>query len=127
MALERVFYIDDEADIRELAELALAELGGLQVDTYDSGLALLQSLPSVAPDLVLLDLHMPGLDGQATLEALRQKPGYEDIPAVFLTAQADTTAQASLRAMGRAEVVPKPFDPVGLADQLKAIWERLGD
>jgi CheY-like chemotaxis protein len=120
----KVLIIDDEDDIRRIARLSLVRVGGLDViDARDgpTGVALAES---DQPDVVLLDVMMPGLDGPATLAALRASDKTAGIPVVFLTAKAMPDEIARLYGLGVRGVLQKPFDPMTLPAQLKA---ALGD
>lgn len=78
------------------------------------------------PDLILLDVMMPGMDGPTLLAALRRIPETANIPAVFMTAKVQPVEVAELRSMGAAEVIAKPFDPMTLAEQIRTVWDRCG-
>lgn len=124
MAGERILYVEDDADIRLVAQLALEVVGGLSVCTCTSGEEAIVKAPDFHPDLLLLDVMMPGLDGPETLRRLRSIPGYAQIPAVFMTAKARSEEIASLRAAGAMAVVAKPFDPMTLALQLTQLMQE---
>lgn len=122
--LRNILYVEDEADIRTIAELALGTLGGFQLTTCGSGLEALALIERAPPDLVLLDVMMPGIDGVQTLERLRALPHGRDLPVVFMTAKAQPPELAQYRALGALDVITKPFDPLQLAGQVRAIWDR---
>ncbi len=122
--LGHVLYVDDEPDIREIASLALSGVGGLRVTLCASGAEALTQVPAMRPDLVLLDVMMPMMDGPAVLAALRADPATAAIPVVFLTAKAQAAEMQSYLRLGALGVIAKPFDPLTLADQLKALWRR---
>jgi len=122
--LGHVLYVDDEPDIREIASLALSGVGGLRVTLCASGAEALIQVPAMRPDMVLLDVMMPMMDGPAVLAALRADPATAAIPVVFLTAKAQAAEMQSYLRLGALGVIAKPFDPLTLADQLKALWRR---
>lgn len=122
--LKKILYVEDEADIRTVAQVALETVGGFEVCLCASGDEALEKAPGFGPDIVLLDVMMPGMDGPDTLEALHGIAGLEDTPAVFLTAKAMPSEVARYRKLGALDVIAKPFDPMTLADQVRAIWER---
>lgn len=122
--LERVLCVEDEPDIRAVAELALGAIGGLEVTVCASGEEALQVAPANAPQLILLDVLMPGMDGPETLSALRRIPAVAAVPVVFMTARADPAEQAAYRALGAAATIAKPFDPMTLAESVRAIWRE---
>jgi len=94
--LRTVMYVDDEPDIREIVQLALGLVDDLKVEVCESGERALQRLPDITPDLVLLDVMMPGTDGPTTLQRMRADPRFVDIPVVFVTAKAITLRASGL-------------------------------
>jgi CheY-like chemotaxis protein len=123
--LRTVLYVDDEPDIREIVELSLGLVEGLNVEVCESGERALQRLPDITPDLVLLDVMMPGTDGPMTLQRMRADPRFANIPVVFVTAKAMPAEVARFRALGAVAVIAKPFDPLQFGQQIVAIWEGL--
>lgn len=124
-ALRSVLYVDDEPDIREIAALALGLDGELDVRLAASGFDAERLARERAPDLMLLDVMMPELDGPATMASFRADPVLAAIPVVFVTAKTLPSELARFRALGAADVLSKPFDPMRLLEQVRAIWERL--
>ena len=120
--LSRVLFIEDEADIRHVAKMALERIGGLEVLAFASVEEALKSATQFHPDLVLLDVMMPEMDGPATLAKLRLLPGLELTPVIFMTAKVQPGEIAHLKSLGALEVIAKPFDPMLLASQLTEIW-----
>lgn len=120
--LERILYIEDEADIREVALLALDVVGGFTVKACASGQEALAEAQAFAPQLILSDVMMPGLDGPATIKALREIPSLADVPVVFMTAKVQPTEIDHFKSLGVRDVISKPFDPMTLADQVRSIW-----
>ena len=116
-----ILVVDDEPDIRELARVSLEMVGGYQVVVAATGRAAVELIDSSAPDAVVLDVQMPGMDGPATLAALRGTTAGARVPVVFLTASVQETQVAELRRLGAVGVLPKPFDPMTLPDQLRAV------
>lgn len=121
-ALKKVLCVEDEADIRTVAELALASVGGFQVLLCSSGAEAVEKAAGFKPDIMLLDVMMPGMDGPDTLRALRALPGLATVPAVFLTAKAMPSEVARYKKLGALDVIAKPFDPMTLADHVERIW-----
>jgi CheY-like chemotaxis protein len=77
------------------------------------------------PDLVVLDVMMPGMDGPAILERMRADPELQHIPVIFMTAKANPQEVARFRGLSAIGVIAKPFDPLALGGQVKALWEAL--
>ena len=121
-ALQRILHVEDEPDIRAVARVALESVGGFTVEMASSGKEALEKAPSFAPDLILLDVMMPEMDGPATLAELRKLPGLGDTPVIFMTAKVMDTERASYKELGAIDVIAKPFDPMTLSDQIRAIW-----
>lgn len=122
--LNSLLYVDDEPDIRMLAQLALEQIGGMTVKACESGKDAFKLLETWRPQAILLDVMMPGQDGPAVLKALRDSPSFADIPVLFLTGRADRDHVEGLMNAGAIGVIAKPFDPVTLASQVQAIWEE---
>lgn len=116
----RVLIIDDEADIRRIARLSLSKVGKMEVVDAAGGLDGLRLAAAENPDVILLDVMMPGLDGPGTLAALRSNPVTASIPVVFLTAKAMPAEIERLRGLGVCGVLTKPFDPMKLPQQVTA-------
>jgi CheY-like chemotaxis protein len=111
----RILHVDDEADIREVVELSLGLDPALAVESCASGGDALVAAARWSPDLILLDVTMPVMDGPQTLARLRQSARTAGIPIVFMTAHAQTHERAQFLALGAAGVISKPFDPMKLA------------
>jgi CheY-like chemotaxis protein len=122
--LNRILYVEDEADIRVVAEIALEVVGGFTVTSCASGAEALDCAARVRPDLLLLDMMMPGMDGLSTLEALRAQPATAATPVIFMTAKVQPAEVAHYKSFGALEVISKPFDPMALAEQIRSIWLR---
>lgn len=124
--LPKILHVEDDPDIREIARLALETIGGLTVEQCESGAQAVACAPGVLPDLLLLDMTMPGMDGVQTLNALRLLPGMESVPAVFMTARAHVQEQADLLEQGAVAVISKPFDAMTLSQEILTIWQAHG-
>ena len=126
MSSLKILYVDDEPDIREVATFALELDPEIEVATADSGGLALSMLDrgAVLPDLFLLDVMMPDLDGPMTLAQIRQRPAFAAIPAVFITARAQPHERDHLLGLGAIGVVTKPFDPMTLAGDIRALMTR---
>lgn len=121
--LQRILYVEDEADIREVAMVALEGVGGYTVKPCSSGDEALREAETFSPELILLDVMMPEMDGPSTLKALRELPSLSDVPVVFMTAKVQPAEIEYFKSLGACEVIPKPFDPMTLAEQVKAIYQ----
>lgn len=116
--------VDDEPDIRTIGEMSLSAVGGWEVTSVASGVEALEVAAASAPDLILLDVMMPELDGPATLQKLRDVPQLAHVPIVFLTAKVQRREVERYLELGAAGVIAKPFDPMTLPDQLRRLVEQ---
>lgn len=117
-----ILYIDDEPDIRLIVEMSLKIRPEIDVRTADGGEEAFRMLASgLEPDLIMVDVMMPGMSGPDVLAKLKSDNQTVDIPVVFVTARAQPHDIADYIAKGAKGVVTKPFDPVGLADQILTI------
>jgi two-component system OmpR family response regulator len=127
----QVLYVDDEPDIREIAAIALGLDPSISVRLADSGAQALAAIGAEGwwPDVILLDVMMPGMDGPAVLTALAGTPRSASIPIVFITARTQAQDRARLLQLGAIGVISKPFDPMTLAKELRSVLsaERVGD
>jgi two-component system OmpR family response regulator len=118
----KVLYVDDEADIREVAAMSLEMDPGMEVRTAQSGadaLALLDA-GDWTPDVLLLDVMMPAMDGPTLLKAIRTRRALDGAPAIFITARAQQQERERFIAAGAVGVIAKPFDPLTLAREVRA-------
>ncbi|SHE41386.1 Response regulator receiver domain-containing protein [Modicisalibacter ilicicola DSM 19980] len=122
-SLRRVLHVEDDPSIREVVSVALGVVGELEVMSCASGHEALDQAVAWCPDLMLLDVMMPELDGPALLARLRDDPRTDRIPVVFMTARVQPAELAHYRSLGALDVVIKPFDPLTLAGQIRHIWE----
>lgn len=121
--ISRVMYVEDDPDIRAIAEIALQDVGGFEALLCESGDMALKKTLDFDPELILLDVMMPGMDGPSTLKALRQLDGMAEVPVIFMTARLQSSEIREYRELGALGVIPKPFDPMTLSDK---IYEILG-
>jgi CheY-like chemotaxis protein len=121
---KRILLVDDDDDIRLVAGLSLRRVGGHEVESVASGHDALAVLADAAFDLVLLDMQMPGMDGRATLDAIRATDA-ADVPVIFLTASQRSELD-DLQTLGACGVLAKPFDPMRLAADVADVmgWEH---
>ena len=117
----KILLIDDESDIRRIARLSLTRLGGMETLDADNGPDGIRKAEAERPDAILLDVMLPGMDGPAILAVLRQNPATAHIPVIFLTGKGTPADVDRLTALGAAGVLPKPFDPAALPDQVRRL------
>ena len=123
--LSSILHVEDDPDIQAVASLALESLGDYKVETCSNGhLAIERVRTGPAPQLILLDIMMPGLDGLSTLAAIRTLPGGDSIPVVFVTAKVQKHEIEEYKSWGAAGVICKPFDAMTLASTVQNLWDE---
>lgn len=120
--LKNILYAEDEDDIRAIAQIALEDIGCFTVRYCSNGRKALEAAKDFIPDLVLLDVMMPEMDGPSTLRELRKIKKFAMIPVIFMTAKIQASEIAEYKSLGAIEVIAKPFDPMTLADSIKKAW-----
>ena len=121
----RVLLVEDDPDIRAIACFALRSVGGLSVEACASGSEAIAKAKHFLPELVLLDVMMPEMDGPETLRALRGLPQAAAIPIVFMTARVQPHEIEEYRRAGACDVILKPFEASQLPELLQEIWSRI--
>ena len=124
MELSKILYVEDDPDIQTVAVMALEMIGGLTLEVCSSGEEAIAKGDEFKPELILLDVMMPEMDGPTTLGNLRKISSLSDVPAVFMTAKATPADVQNYKDMGAVDVIPKPFDPMTLAEQVRKIWNK---
>jgi CheY-like chemotaxis protein len=122
-ALKRILLVDDDADLRAVVTLALTALGDYAVESCASARDALAVAPVFAPDIILLDLMMPDMDGFHALEALRQAEATARTPVVVMSGSVRGRDSSQNCALGCLGVIAKPFDPATLPARLERLWE----
>jgi two-component system OmpR family response regulator len=122
--LQRILHVEDDPSIQAVAKLALEAVGGFQVLSCTSGQEALEHVQGFAPDFILLDVMMPGMDGPQTLAQIAQLIDITQVPVAFMTAKVQPAEIAYYRSLGACDVIIKPFDPMQLAAQVRKIWSR---
>jgi two-component system, OmpR family, response regulator len=120
--LKRILYIEDEIDIQTVMRMSLERLGGFELLVCSNGKEALDKAPGFAPDMMLVDVMMPGMDGPTTVTALRAMDEFATTPVVFITAKVQPHEVARLRDMGAIDVISKPFDAMTLPQHLQSLW-----
>jgi CheY-like chemotaxis protein len=125
MSAIRILHVDDEPDIREIVDMSLSLNPDFQVRACESGAEAIKAAAEWSPELILLDVMMPRMDGPTTLSQLRQDPRTSEIPVLFMTARAQTREIEQFIALGAQGVISKPFDPMTLADEVSGHLQTL--
>lgn len=120
----KLLHVEDDLDIREIAEMSLTMSGEFDLVQCEDGESALARVADYTPDIILLDMMMPGLTGIETLSEMRKLPHLKDVPVVFMTARTESQAVAALSETGAVDVIDKPFNPVTLPERIKEILSK---
>ena len=122
--LQKVFYVEDEEDIIAIAEIALSDVGGLSFKSCNVSKEAIGKALEFKPDLFLLDVMMPEVDGPTLLKQIRNTHELKETPVIFMTAKTQRNEVSQYIEMGALSVITKPFDPMTLAEQIRVIWAQ---
>jgi CheY-like chemotaxis protein len=122
--LSRILYVEDDSDIRAIVKMSLEMVGKYQVAACGSCADALDVVDEFDPELLLLDVMMPGVDGPETLEILRERESAATVPAIFITAKVHAGDMARYKDSGVLDVIVKPFDPIRLPGQIEETWQQ---
>ncbi|MBS1953989.1 MAG: response regulator [Cyanobacteria bacterium SZAS-4] len=123
LKISKILLVDDDPSIRRIAQITLSSVGKFDVKIAKSGSEALSMLLEERPDVVLMDVMMPEMDGPTTLAKLRTMPGFADLPVIFMTARIQKHELERLGILGATGVITKPFDPLYLCSQIQAILD----
>ncbi|HEY9079933.1 response regulator [Magnetovibrio sp.] len=122
--LNKILYVEDDLDIQVVAQMALETVGGLTLSVCSSGQEAIDKAADFEPDIILLDVMMPDMDGPTTLANLRTIEHLQSTPAVFMTAKVMPSDVERYKQLGAVDVISKPFDPMTLAARIQTIWSE---
>jgi len=120
--LEKVLHVEDDESIRAVAKVAIEQVGQLNLLSCENGQTALNEAVGFAPDMILLDVMMPGMDGPQTLAELKKIMDLSHIPVIFMTAKIQPEEKQRYLDLGAFTVIDKPFNPMTLAADLKQNW-----
>lgn len=120
----KIVYAEDDPDIQMIATMALEDIGGHSLHLCNNGVEAVAMLERIQPDLILLDVMMPEMDGPTAFIELKKRHGDSLPPTVFITAKASHQETSRLMELGATDVITKPFDPMSLADDVIASLRR---
>ena len=122
--LKRIMYVEDELDIIVIAKIALEDMGHYQLQCCNSGKEALQVASSFKPQLFIIDVMMPEMDGLTTMHELRKLSEFKKTPVIFMTAKVQASEIQEYISQGAVDVISKPFDPLMLANHIQKIWDK---
>lgn len=120
--LKKILYAEDETDLQAIVEMTIQAMSNYEIKICDNGKKLLEIVEEYNPDLILLDVMMPEMDGPTTFKHLQSSEKAKDIPVIFMTAKAQTNEIEAFKETGALGIIIKPFDPVNLCNDIKKIW-----
>jgi len=120
--LSKILYVEDDLDIQVVAQMALETVGGYTLAVCSSGQEAIEKAPDFEPDMILLDVMMPQMDGPETFSRLRAIEQLQATPVVFMTAKVMPSDVERYKKLGALDVIAKPFDPMTLATRILQIW-----
>lgn len=124
MASKTVLLVDDDPNIRRIAQIALSNIGKYDVRLAACGADALRLVEQSKPDLILLDVMMPDMDGPTTLNVLKEHAEYANIPVIFVTAKVQKHELDGYTALGALGVIIKPFDPMNLCNEIQSLLNQ---
>lgn len=119
----KILYAEDEPDVQTIVEISVWSTSNYEIKTCQNGQLLLECVEEYKPDLILLDVMMPEMDGPATYKNLKLNEKTKNIPVIFITAKAQTHEIELFKETGVIGVITKPFDPITLCSEIQRIWE----
>jgi len=122
--LNKLLLVDDDAMIRRIAAISLGRVGNWDVSTAESGVRALELLETYRPDVIMLDVMMPELDGPGTFQAIRAMGEFAKTPIIFMTAKVQTHEVQNYYRLGISGVIIKPFDPLTISAEVESIYNR---
>lgn len=122
--LKKILYAEDEPDVQIIVEMIIQSMSDYEIKICSNGRELLECVENYDPDLILLDVMMPEMDGPTTFKNLQLNEKTKKIPIIFMTAKAQTHEVKLFKETGVIGVITKPFDPVMLCSNITEIWEQ---
>lgn len=122
--LNKILYAEDEPDVQTVVEMTIQTMSNYQIKICENGKKLLESIDEYFPDLILLDVMMPEMDGPTTFKYLQENENTKKIPVIFMTAKAQVHEIEKFKEIGVVGIITKPFDPLTLCDEIQEIWNN---
>lgn len=122
--LKKILYAEDEPDVQTIVELTIQTMSDYDIKICNNGKKLLECVEEFKPDLILLDVMMPEMDGPTTFQALKANESTTNIPVIFVTAKAQIHEVEKFKEIGSLGVITKPFQVMNLCDNIQRIWDN---
>lgn len=122
--VKKILYAEDEPDVQTIVQISVWSMSDYEIKICDNGRLLLDCVEEYNPDLILLDVMMPEMDGPTTLKNLQANEKTKDIPVIFITAKAQAHEVKLFEETGVIGVITKPFDPAALCSTIKQLWDK---
>lgn len=123
-SLQTIFLVEDDPDIQIIAEMTFEEIGDYELSIFGSGMKLFDALETRMPQLILLDVMLPEMDGPSILKKLKAEPRTSAIPVIFMTAKVRPTDQREYNTSDVLGVIGKPFDPEEMVQTVERLWDK---
>lgn len=120
--LKKILYAEDEPDVQTIVELTVQTMSDYEIKVCNNGKKLLECVEEYSPDLILLDVMMPEMDGPTTFKNLQANENTKKIPVIFMTAKAQVHEIEIFKELGALGIITKPFDPMDLCNEIEQIW-----
>src|SRR5574344_1182251 len=120
--LKKIIYAEDEPDLQTVVEMTVQAMSDFEMKICDNGKILLECVEEYSPDLIMLDVMMPELDGPSTFNKLKEMEKLKNVPVIFMTAKAQVHEVEHFKSLGAIGVITKPFDPMTLCEEIQNIW-----
>ena len=122
--LKKILYAEDEPDVQTIVQISVWSTCNYEMKVCDNGQLLLDCVEDYKPDLILLDVMMPFMDGPTTFKNLQLNEATKNIPVIFITTLVQINALKQFKEHGIIGVITKPFDPVTLCSDIRELWEK---
>lgn len=122
--LGKILYIEDEPDVQNIVLMALEDIGGYEMKICGSGKEAFETIKTYKPDLFLVDVMLPDMDGPTVLKKIKENPELEKVPAVFITAKTELQELVEFKSLNVLGIIRKPFDPIAISETISSLWNE---
>ena len=122
-SLKKILYVEDDLDIQKIVNMSLEDIGGYELELCSSAKEALKVIDVFNPDLFLLDVMLPEMDGPSLLKELRKNPKFKDTPTIFISAVAQGPELIKYSDFGAIGIIKKPFDPIAISKTINILYQ----